>query len=771
MDEGMYLPRHDKQAAYFLPPIRNYHNGPTGMQFNPGTALGKNWLNKFFLVEFPGTPSGAHIWAFDLKPKGATFDFNSEVDMVNGVLATGIRFGTDGALYAADWINGWGTKNYGRVWKIETKDKEFATIQAKTKELMAADFEKKSPSELYKLLFFQDQRVRQKAQFELVNRKEGKDQLTKAATQKQDQLARIHGIWGIGQLITLKKADDKTLFSLLKDTDTEIVAQAAKTLGNVKVKTAGAALNALLNSSNPRVQFFAAQSLGRIAYKPAVKGLIELIKLNNDTDLFIRHAAVLALSRIEDKPTIYGLVNSPEKSLRLAAVLVLRKWRDPQLAKFLNDSDEYIVAEAARAINDDLSVTEALPALAALVNRPEIQSEVIMRRAINAALRVGTDKQLNDLLAYAQNAKAPEALRAEALSTIAVWADPSVLDRVDGRFRGATKRDAAKVKALITPQVAGFLSSNNPQIIKAALNVLKELKITQFNDGLVAMYNKSNNADVKSSILTSLADLKYPKVGDLISEALKKDDLRSTALGMLNQLDISTELLSNMVNNVLATGNQNEKQRLLKSLGEMPLAKTESVFKALIERIKTKKFDNELRLDLADAITASGSETLGKDLEAALPKGNIFEEYADVLYGGNARKGQGYFTKNETGQCIRCHSLDGTKGAVGPDLSNIGNVLDRKQILQALIEPSARLAPGYGTVKLTLTDGQEIIGILEKESNKELIMRTSEAEPLRVPVIRIKSRENFPSSMYPMADKMSRHEMRDVIEFLANLKK
>jgi quinoprotein glucose dehydrogenase len=771
MDEGMYLPRHDKQAAYFLPPIRTYHNGPTGMQFNPGTALGKKWLNKFFLVEFPGTPTGAHIWAFDLKPKGATFDFNSEIDMVNGILATGIRFGTDGALYAADWINGWGTKNYGRVWKIDVTENNLAELRAKTKKLMAADYEKMTGKELYDLLFFEDQRVRQKAQFELVERREGKSLLLNAINQKNNQLARVHGIWGIGQLIAKKKSDGKELIALLKDSDGEIAAQAAKVLGDVREKSAGAPLTTLLSGANPRVQFYAAQALGRIGHKTAVPALIEMLKKNNDADLFIRHSAVLALSRIEDKQAVYALINSPEKSLRLAAVLVMRKWQDENLSKSLNDKDEYIVAEAARAINDDLSAEKALPALAGLINKPEITSEVIMRRAINAALRVGGDKQLTDLIAYAKNVSVPDPLRAEALATLAVWAEPSVLDRVDGRYRGEVKRDASKLKTLITPDIESFLESKDVAILNSALNVLKELKISQYNEKLVGIYQKSKDTGIRSSILTSLADLNYPKVGDMINDALKLNDMRSTALGMLSKLEISSDLLSKMVENVLATGDQKEKQRLLKSLGEMPLAKTELVFQSLIGKLKSKQLPQELRLDLSDAIAASGSEKLKVELNKAVPKGDIFEQYADVLFGGDKRSGERYFARNETGQCIRCHTLDGTKGPVGPDLSNIGSVLDRKQILQALIEPSARLSPGYGTIKLTLKDGQEIIGILEKDGAKEIVLRTSEAEPLRIAVARVAQRENFPSSMPVMSEKMNRHELRNMIEYLASLKK
>jgi len=41
MEERMHVPHWDGQAAYFLPPITNFVNGPTGLVYNPGTALGE----------------------------------------------------------------------------------------------------------------------------------------------------------------------------------------------------------------------------------------------------------------------------------------------------------------------------------------------------------------------------------------------------------------------------------------------------------------------------------------------------------------------------------------------------------------------------------------------------------------------------------------------------------------------------------------------------------------------------------------------------------
>ncbi len=100
----------------------------------------------------------------------------------------------------------------------------------------------------------------------------------------------------------------------------------------------------------------------------------------------------------------------------------------------------------------------------------------------------------------------------------------------------------------------------------------------------------------------------------------------------------------------------------------------------------------------------------------------------------------------------------------------MGSRLDRKTLLASLVTPSARIAPGYGTVLLTLVDGQEVMGVLEKEDDKELRLITNNPEPLRIPLARIKQRENMPSSMPAMATLMSKREIRDVIEFLSSLK-
>ncbi|AFK02385.1 heme-binding protein [Emticicia oligotrophica DSM 17448] len=775
MDEKLFKPRWDGQAAYIIPPIMNYHNGPTGMVYNPGTALGSDWKNKFFLVEFVGTPTGSHIWSFGLKPKGASFVLDGEKDVVRGILPTGIQFGPDGALYAADWINGWDTKNYGRVWKLDvTKDKnDFEAIRKETKRLIQLNYGVQTEAMLYSLLSNADMRVRQKAQFELVNRgQKGFAQLTKAIEQRENQLARIHGIWGVGQLARQNKTFASPLMGLLKDKDEEIIAQATKIIGDIRLSSAGSELVALLKSSNPRIKFYAAEAIGRMAYQDAVPALIQMLETNNDEDVYIRHAGVLALSRIGKVEPIVALANNPSKALRTAAVLVLRRLKNDNIAIFLNDKDEYIVTEAARGINDDLSIPAALPALAATLAETRFTSEPLLRRAINAALRVGTAKEVDLLINFSTRTDIKDNIKAEALATLGTWNNPSVLDRVDGRYRGKLERDGALVKAKIQPYIGNFLKETNPETIIAMAGLLTELNIPDFNSELASIYTSSDNAKVKAAILPALNKLNYSQIEVAIKQGMddKNESVRTVALSLLNNNNVSKESLPAIVNTIFTKGGIKEQQQMLIVLGKLALDKTKDILSDLIGQLSDKKLSPSVSLELKEAVDATGSEDLKAKVAAIKPGASPMDEYMESLFGGNRNEGRNIFNYNSTAQCVRCHNLGGEGGSVGPNLAKIGSKLTREQLLQALVEPSARLSPGYGTVSLKLKDGQEVTGILAKETEHELVITTSDAEPLEIPLSRIAKRENMPSSMPPMGSLLSKREIRDVVEFLSNLK-
>ena len=771
MDEELFKPRWKGQAAYIIPPIKNFHNGPTGMAYNPGTGLGSKWKNKFFLVEFRGGPSQSGIWAFDLKPSGASFEFKSEQDIVSGVLPTGLRFGPDGALYFSDWINGWRTKDYGRVWKLDVAESEndLKVVRKETARLMQLSYKEQSKETLADLLGYGDQRIRLKAQFELVKRgKKGAIIFQDKIVQKENQLARVHSIWGIGQLAAKELTYAKVLLPLLKDSDPEIVAQTAKVFGDVRYTKAGRDLIPLLAHVHPRVQFFGAQALGRIKFNEAIDPLLAMLKANNDEDVYVRHAGVLALSRIGNAERMIALAKNTTTSLRLVAILVLRRLQHPGIVQFLNDSDEYLVTEAARAINDDWSIEEALPQLAALLKEERFTSEALLRRAINASSRLGGEAALKQVLDFAQRATVSKDLRQEALAAVGTWENPSLLDRVDGRYRGVIKRDLAPIQEIVAAELGAMLQEKDPVLLSSIIAMMSNLEIASYNSQLVHLLNTSKDSKVKSAVLDALVELKHENIEEIIKVGMSDNSVlvRTTGLKYLNQLKISKEGLPSIVEPIFKKGTLNEQQQVITALGEMPLENTSIILEGLIDQMLLEKLSSGVLLELVETIHKTKSEKLTVKLEALMGNNYDAETYSETLYGGNIKKGENYFLTDNSGQCIKCHNITGKDGTVGPNLANIGNILSREQILEALIAPSERLSPGFGMVSLTLKDGKNITGTLLEEGEAALIVRTSEV-PLTVPVSSITKRENMASSMPPMGAIMSKRELRDMIAFLS----
>jgi quinoprotein glucose dehydrogenase len=226
---------------------------------------------------------------------------------------------------------------------------------------------------------------------------------------------------------------------------------------------------------------------------------------------------------------------------------------------------------------------------------------------------------------------------------------------------------------------------------------------------------------VKSAFLTALSALKYPKAEDLIKAALadKEAGLRTTALGLLTDATVTKENLPALVDIVFTKGTPKEQQQLLQTMTKLADAKVQPVLADLFAKFKDKKLSPNLSLELREAIDSSGAANLIQQMADLQAGDDPLVKYASALEGGDAGNGYGLFFWNSKAQCARCHKLNGNGGEVGPDLSKIGATLTREQILSAIVDPSLRLAPGFGNVVLKLKDGQEVFGALMKEDDKE----------------------------------------------------
>ena len=334
-------------------------------------------------------------------------------------------------MYLADWITGWDAKEDGRIWKVDAPSSGASAIRKEVRSLLSQSFEGRSAADLGLLLQHADQRVRLKAQFELVRRADVTT-FRVTASRAEHQLARIHSLWGIGQLARKDPQHSALLEAFTSDPDPEIRAQAARMIGDVRDERLAGALLPLVADAAPRARFFAAEALGRLAYGPAIPALVQMLAGNDDRDVNLRHAGSLALARIGDASQIAALSRHGSRAVRIAAIVALRRMRHPDVARFLDDQDERVVTEAARAINDDGGIEAARPALARLLEDRRFTGEPLLRRAISANLRLGTSEALTRLTTFAADPTRPAGMRAEAAAGLAVWSSPSAFDRVDG---------------------------------------------------------------------------------------------------------------------------------------------------------------------------------------------------------------------------------------------------------------------------------------------------------------------------------------------------
>jgi len=144
-------------------------------------------------------------------------------------------------------------------------------------------------------------------------------------------------------------------------------------------------------------------------------------------------------------------------------------------------------------------------------------------------------------------------------------------------------------------------------------------------------------------------------------------------------------------------------------------------------------------------------------------------KWRDCLEGGNAKHGHQVFAEKAEAACMRCHKWKGEGGDVGPDLAKISQPHNRDYILESIVDPNAKIAPGYDSVLLTLNSGDVLLGILNAENANELtITNIADGKRQTIKTADIKERAHAPSPMPPgLADVLGKHDLRDVVEFLA----
>lgn len=367
------------RPAWTLPPIDHQTDGPSGLVFYPGIGFPSRYDNHFFLCDFLGGDEYSSVISFAVEPEGAGYKVIDSHPFVKAVLATDVDFGYDGRMYISDWSNGWYSDHTGQIFRVWDPELVDSPMVRESQAIFREGFADMDVTRLLMLLPHPDIRVRQRAHLELARRGQPVQELLRVIMDDAalPETARLHALWALGvqarlsqgvaepEFVTVYNFASHAIADMLQAPEIELRRLAARLAGDARVVTAGDALISLLTDDDFRVRAQAAIALGKIKYTEAIPNLAALIWENADEDPFLRHAAVMGLVGMDAPDKIHELAADQYSQNRMAAVLVMRRMNDPQLARLLHDPDLRVATEAARAVND-LPIVEAQPALAAL---------------------------------------------------------------------------------------------------------------------------------------------------------------------------------------------------------------------------------------------------------------------------------------------------------------------------------------------------------------------------------------------------------------------
>jgi putative heme-binding domain-containing protein len=143
-----------------------------------------------------------------------------------------------------------------------------------------------------------------------------------------------------------------------------------------------------------------------------------------------------------------------------------------------------------------------------------------------------------------------------------------------------------------------------------------------------------------------------------------------------------------------------------------------------------------------------------------------------MTHDGDARQGARLFEDLQGLACARCHTVDGTGLKAGPDLSAAGDRLARRELIDAILTPSAAIAVGYATTIVETRDGNEHQGVLKQASDTVVELASADGQRVRIPASNIRSQRGSTVSLMPegLQARLTLQEFTDLIEHLVALK-
>jgi putative heme-binding domain-containing protein len=143
-----------------------------------------------------------------------------------------------------------------------------------------------------------------------------------------------------------------------------------------------------------------------------------------------------------------------------------------------------------------------------------------------------------------------------------------------------------------------------------------------------------------------------------------------------------------------------------------------------------------------------------------------------LTHEGDVARGARLFADEQKLACSKCHSVDGRASKAGPDLFAVGDKFGRRDLVDAVLMPSATISPGYGTVLVETKAGAEYQGVLKQATDAGVQLMGVDGKLVTIATADIKEQRGSMVSLMPegLLAGLSLQEFTDLTEYLAALK-
>jgi putative membrane-bound dehydrogenase-like protein len=594
--------------------------------------------------------------------------------------------------------------------------------------------------------------------------------LRKAAPKGRSLTWRRNVVW------TLARFDHPVARALVRaylaDPDETVRQAAIHVAGLGRDRAATPRLIELLRSASAPNRRASAEALGRIGDKSAVPALLEVS--GSADDRITAHSITYALIEIGDpKGTEAGLSSKNPRTTR-AAMVALDQMDggklDPKfVAGLLASTDPALRESASWIVGRHRDWADALAGvLGGRLDRADLpaaeRSE--LERQLGSFAQAAPIQQL--LAARLQDASALPAARRSSLQAMA-WSNlkekdvpPAWVTAMSSVLDGEPANVPLRAPAIATIRAVPMARNKAEDLRNRLLGIAADARNA---DGL--------RLDALAAVPGGLVKPDETLYRFLIERLDRGQTVatRTTAADVLARAGLTTDQLSRLADALRSAGPV-EVDRLLTAFEQ---SNNEAVGLKLIKVLGESSALSSLRTDALKAHLAKYSPEVRNQAEALYARLNVdaakqkarLEQLVTTLSAGDIRRGQLVF-HSEKAACYSCHAIGYRGGNVGPDLTKIGSVRADRDLLEAIVFPSASFVRSFEPVAIATQDGKVYNGLIRGETADELVLATGVNQEARIARRNIEELRPGTVSVMPagLDQQLTPQELADLVAFL-----